>query len=445
MGDNGCAPQEEEELPGLSASSRRSGLSLARAFDWPEADLASRRVRRGETELDVARGSVGSQPAALFATVTKRNGYDPLDSAALYAYHAAIDWGVLADESGFTIFNSHWLADGKWFQLPQIRWDQASQGEEVRRALAPNGVADGTIERLAARQKEPTNFLRTVDDELVDRLDSWREEALRYASEAPHVDDRLQTLFAQLFALRTVEDRVLDPAVPPLSTVLVGSDRFDKAKWARLFAIAKERVGSELFDYDVSIAIPEHVVAGVVRDLYWPRGLPAADATYNFAWIEADVLGAAYEKYLSTVLQPAAIPPQTEMFLRPERGAERISVRKQAGVYYTPRFITGYLAERCVEDFYNRSSATDNPPSIIDFACGSGSFLVAAVNQLLKRLKAKDPDRPWARELIGNKFIAGIDVDERAVTAARLHLWQRLAEEPNALPLPNLSSGLSRS
>jgi methylase of polypeptide subunit release factors len=149
-------------------------------------------------------------------------------------------------------------------------------------------------------------------------------------------------------------------------------------------------------------------------------------------------LGLTYEKYLASVLQSAPPAPQIELFREAERDVDRLSVRKWTGAYYTPIFITRYLAERCVSAFFEDHEET-TVPNTIDFACGSGSFLVAVVDQILRRLKTRDPDRHWARELIEGEFIAGIDVDSKAVTAARLNLWQRLLEEPGALPLPSLT------
>jgi N-6 DNA Methylase len=417
----------------------RSGGDLARAFGWTDPNFLSREIRRGGTRLDIARCAVGGEPAALFATVGSRNGFDPLDSAALYAYHATVDWGLLADDSGMTVFNSHWLLDGDWFRLPKIGWNDVDANADLIEALTPAGLLDGAIERFASRRREPTAFLKAVDDELVERLDGWRDQALRYARDVERVDERLQTLYAQLFVLRTIEDRGLDPTVPSLESVLSGSETIDNAQWRHLLEVARTQIGSDLFDHDIVPIIPEHVVAGVIRDLYRPRGLPGADARYDFSWIEADVLGLAYEKYLATILQAAPAAPQTEMFFVPEREVERLTVRKRSGAYYTPKFISGYLATHCVDDFFARSPG-DGLPRVIDFACGSGSFLVAAVDRILVHLKARDSNRRWARELVeGGHVVVGIDIDAKAVTAARLHLWQRLVQEPGALPLPNLS------
>jgi hypothetical protein len=427
---------EEDLRVTLSRSAASSARELAQEFGWINAE--SRQITRGDTKLDVARCSVAGEPAALFATVVTRNGYDPLDSAALYAYHATVDWGVLADDIGITVFNSHWLVDGDWFRLPRVRWDNLQAGSEIFSALTPKNLIDGAIERSATRQLEPSAFLKPVDDELVERLDNWRDQALRFARDTRFVDQHLQTLYAQLFVLRTIQDRKLDLNVPPLSEVLDSSESIDRVRWQNLLEIARSRIGSDLFNEDAAADIPNHVVAGVISDLYRPRGLPGRGAQYDFSWIEADVLGLAYEKYLATILQPAPAAPQFEMFLAPEREVERLTVRKRSGAYYTPKFISGYLATRCVDEYF-ATSKDGLPPRVIDFACGSGSFLVAAVDQILKHLKRRDPDRNWARELMEGGYVVGIDIDSRAVTTARLHLWQRLAQEPDALPLPNLS------
>jgi type I restriction-modification system DNA methylase subunit len=78
-------------------------------------------------------------------------------------------------------------------------------------------------------------------------------------------------------------------------------------------------------------------------------------------------------------------------------------------------------------------------PRVADFACGSGSFLVEAVSALLRRLRQRDPNHNWARTLIEEKLIVGIDIDARAVAMSRLNLWIRFTEEPNPLPLPSIN------
>jgi methylase of polypeptide subunit release factors len=424
----------------MDAKGDASSQVLAEGLGWKPSDLKSRSVSQGGTRLDVVRGHIASQSAAIFATVASRNGYEPLESAALYGYQTATDWGLLSEAQGVTIFNTQWVSGDQWFRLPTLSWSELASQEDLRSALSPSGILSGALERIASKRVEPTRFLQPVDDELVSRLDAWRDDALRYAKDAVGVDQRLQTLFAQLFVLRTIEDRKLESRLPTLLSALSPSGDLLRPVWHEVMVAANLHVGSELFEHDVAETLPDHIVFGVIRDLYYPRGLPSSSAKYDFSWIEADVLGSAYEKYLSTVLHPAPVDAQLDIFQTPQRGSERINVRKKSGVFYTPRFITTYLAEKTIAEFYSRPDvAPDQIPTTIDFSCGSGSFLVAVVDTLLKHLKQLEPERHWARELIDGGFIAGIDVDANAVTAARTHLWQRLVEEPDALPLPNLS------
>ncbi len=177
---------------------------------------------------------------------------------------------------------------------------------------------------------------------------------------------------------------------------------------------------------------------GIINDLYSPHGGPAGFKRYNFAWMDADVLGSAYEKYISSILVPREPLPQFEMFDQPLRGVAKVSVRRAAGAYYTPSFLSKYLTEVALEKWFDRNQSAALP-RIIDFACGSGSFLTAALDGLLRRLKVIDKSKNWARELIESGCIQGMDIDERAVTMARLNVWQRLTEEPKPLPLPKLS------
>jgi N-6 DNA Methylase len=398
--------------------------SLAHKLGWEDRDLSRRTISFGETRLTASRGLLGGRSAVLFARVTSRNGLDPLQGAALYGYHTSVDWGLLADDDGLTIFNPHWLADGGWYQLGRVAWGEAAQNDPVIKSLTPSDLIQGATERVAWRKKKPERLLRPVDDELVERLDDWRDQAVRFAREESGVDEHLQALYAQLFVLRTVEDRNLEPEVPALRSTIKTSTSIEWAQWSGMIALARERVGSDLFDQDPAREIPEHVVAGVVNDLYRPRGLPIHEARYNFAWIEADVLGAAYEKYLATVLAPASAAPQQDLFLSPERDLYRVTVRRRAGAYYTPKYIRDYLASRCIDEFFRRNAEGNVLPRVIDFACGSGSFLVAAVDQILRRRKEQNADNGLARELVEGGYIVGIDSDPKAMTAARLHLWQ---------------------
>lgn len=407
---------------------------------WSAEQLTSREIR-GPSGRPIAlqNARLDGESAIVFSQFDGEASREDLNAVSLYGYHASSHWGLVADSAGVHVLSARWLHDRDWYRLPPI--DESALGGRARllEAFAPEAVRQGEPTRRLLEFERPTAFLKAIDEALVERLDAWREKAVRYSrGTVSRIDEQLQTLYAQLFVLRTVEDRMLDASIPPILEAAVSPDTFDRDKWATIFHLAQLQIGSDLFAEDAAEAIEPFILSGVIRDLYFPARIPGRDVRYDFSWINADVLGSAYEKYLSTVLQPAPLPAQTELFVQPQRGVERLSVRKSAGAYYTPRFLTTYLATTSLNKAF-RGRQTGTIPRVIDFACGSGSFLVAAVDQLLSHLKRQDADRAWAREIVEGGYIVGIDVDAKAVTAARLHLWQRLIEEPDALPLPNLS------
>lgn len=419
-------------------AARNLSFGVAEALHWTTgADgLLPTQVDLGP--MQVTRGFIGPQPAAIFSAATDSNNGGGLNDAALYAYHASIEWGLVATKDAAIIFNSHWVRQNDWFHLPPIPWNEFEQNRDIFEALTPVGITEGRIEKIATKIYKPDRFLRSVDDALVERLDFWRDETLRYSRNVKDVDENLQALFAQLFILRTVEDRKLAPMMHPLRSICSVSGEVNIVGLRQLLNEAQVTIGGELFEVDALEYIPNNVLGGIINDLYTPHNLPHNTSRYNFAWIDADVLGLAYEKYLSTVLTPLALPPQLSLFEQPNREVGRISVRKSGGVYYTPNYLVQYLTEHALDQLDN-SFGPDHLPRIADFACGSGSFLVAATDSLIRRLRQQDSNRNWARELVTGKHIVGIDIDERAVTIARLALWLRFAEEPNPLPLPHLT------
>lgn len=413
---------------------------LAAAMGWSGEQLSGREIRTPSgRSIAIQTAKLDGESAIVFSRFEGEASREDLNAVSLYGYHALSPWGLVADSTGIHVLSARWLRDSEWYRLPPIDESALDGKARLLEAFAPEAVRQGEPTRRLLEFEHPTAFLKAVDEALVERLDIWREKAVRYSrGTVSRIDAQLQTLYAQLFVLRTVEDRALDASIPPILEAAVSPDTFDRDKWATIFNLAQRQIGSDLFAEDAAEAIEAFILSGVIRDLYFPARIPGRDVRYDFSWISADVLGSAYEKYLSTVLEPAPLPAQTELFVQPQRGVERISVRKSAGAYYTPRFLTNYLATTCLNKaFEGRELGTI--PRVIDFACGSGSFLVAAVDQLLGHLKRQDSNRAWAREIVEGGYIVGIDVDAKAVTAARLHLWQRLIEEPDALPLPNLS------
>jgi len=218
-----------------------------------------------------------------------------------------------------------------------------------------------------------------------------------------------------------------------------------------------------------------------------PFGALKGIMQYNFRYIDEDVLGKAYEKFLA-------------------------DVRKEEGVYYTPKYITQYIAENTVGKVFNdllteikdeltRENFASVKPLVMKFislrvldpACGSGSFLIKAIRIIAEKYKELSqliesyvkkysnyagtlhlPQETRAKlellseisEIVGPKsnreliarilvrHIHGVDLDNRALEVAKVNIWleaiklapkefryDRLPPDTNYI-LPNLGMNL---
>jgi hypothetical protein len=128
----------------------------------------------------------------------------------------------------------------------------------------------------------------------------------------------------------------------------------------------------------------------------------------------------------------------------------RPEARRSRGVYYTPRYIVNAIVERTLSPFTQEKSPEELAHlRVIDPACGSGVFLIAALDHIIKAherfygqlrrcparyrgdfvVRAGVPRLTLRkkREILA-RSIHGVDVDEQAVEIARVSLYLRLLE-----------------
>jgi len=129
---------------------------------------------------------------------------------------------------------------------------------------------------------------------------------------------------------------------------------------------------------------------------------------FDFAKITGDILGNLYERFLD------------------------IKARKKLGEYYTPMYIAKYVIERI--GFY------DDPALLLDPACGSGTFLIAAAEGLIERLIRKGVKLDVAvRQAV--ELIHGLDLNIFAAFITQLQIiWHLLPylRRANTNELPEL-------
>jgi len=145
----------------------------------------------------------------------------------------------------------------------------------------------------------------------------------------------------------------------------------------------------------------------------------------------AEELGSVYESLLE--LRPELNLDAPSFGLTTATGHER----KTSGSYYTPTSLIDCLLDAALEPILDEAvRAQDSEAAIlklkvVDPACGSGHFLIAASHRVAKRLAAArtgdeepSPDalRKALRDVIGH-CIYGVDVNPMAVELCKVNLW----------------------
>jgi hypothetical protein len=149
-------------------------------------------------------------------------------------------------------------------------------------------------------------------------------------------------------------------------------------------------------------------------------------------------LGSIYEQYLGVVLRG------TEKRVKLDLVSGK---RKKMGIYYTPSYIVDYIVKNTIGEYVKDKSLDEILDiKIVDPACGSGSFLINAFQELInvveERLKKGEKSKKWGtfkdykeRLTLGQKAtillncIYGVDLDEKAVELTQLNLLLKVLEE----------------
>jgi len=386
---------------------------------------------------------------ALRAELTKP---EYIKQAITYAYNKGITWAVLTDFEGLQAYNAQ---TSRLFI--NISYD--------------NYLADFDDLWLLSRQSLETNALNEraekygalppklgVEQRLYNQLRQWREQLysqiyhynkdlnLNYSQ----IDEVIQRLFNRLIFIRTCEDRGIENRVL-LGTVHEWQSSGHKGELIkilrRIFRDFDGYYDSDLFRFHLTdqVFIDSVTIESVIDGLY---EIPKGIANYDFSLIDADVLGAVYEQYLghvATVVKQRAEKAQIRMDLGfPSEPTFELTAKKQRrkehGIYYTPRFVTDYIVKQTVGRFLKERNHNEIINiKILDPACGSGSFLIRAYDELLnyhadKRGKSVSDLDQWERLPILTGNIFGVDLDMQAIEIARLNLLLRSLARRETLP-----------
>jgi hypothetical protein len=404
--------------------------------------------------------------------VNIRQDVSPAFQLRRYAWSAKLQLSILTDFEEFAVYDcrirpekNDKASKARTLYLTYKEYD--AHWDEVASIFSRDAIMKGSFDKYAESTKKKRGTAE-VDDAFLSEIEQWRGDLARnLALQNPELSQRelnvaVQKTIDRMIFLRICEDRGIEH-YGQLQSLLNGQKIY--SRMCELFRRADERYNSGLFhfsqekdraeppdEWTLSLAIDDRVLKDIIRRLYYP------ESPYEFSVLGADILGQVYEQFLGKVLRLTK-GHQAKVEDKPE-------VKKAGGVYYTPTYIVDYIVEQTVGKLLEgkqphevaartkitwKPSKRDRPLSVLDPACGSGSFLIGAYQYLL------DWHRDWYVEHDPKKFkdriyqtradewrlttaerkrilldhIHGVDIDPQAVEVTKLSLLLKVLEGEN--------------
>lgn len=182
----------------------------------------------------------------------------------------------------------------------------------------------------------------------------------------------------------------------------------------------------------------------LARVLSWDR--------FDFeSQIDVDILGHIFENSISDIEKL-----KREVIANPETPS--LSWRNREGVFYTPEWVTSYIARHTVERYLDDNPSYGPDLKVVDPACGSGAFLTQLVALFRERLHQLAPEEaatldrlivrgniglfedptliePTALYAILKRSVYGVDKSPDSIEITKLAVWLQTVVHGHALPL----------
>ena len=251
------------------------------------------------------------------------------------------------------------------------------------------------------------------------------------------LDEGVQKILDRLIFIRVAEDREVEPPtlIPLIREWESRKDRNKIPLYKSM--VAKFRELNEIYNSNLFSEHPfeeweDHSDATkrVVDILYGKKGY----YEYDFKVIPADVLGSVYENYLGYRLSKSRKGMTLDIDARK---------RKEQGIYYTPDFIVDYIVKNSLKPVLDKCKNINDLKKIkvLDPACGSGSFLIKALEVIYDKYREfGNPGGVYTKLTILLDNIFGVDLDSQAVEIARLNLLINTLD--NRMRLPPLDKNI---
>ena len=359
-----------------------------------------------------------------------------------YGYSKSVKWVILTDFEGIIVFNSLLKTKRNSERIVlKLSYTEYLDKFDDLWLLSKESIVNGKLDERA-RTKGPIVNKVSINEILLSKLLIWRNELIKkIASENDGLSNEdvaecVQRLLNRLIFIRTCEDRKIDKPNLLKNLKKEWQDDSDKHLYKMLrdvFRDFDDGYNSSLFEKHLvdNIKISDNLLDDVIGGLYEDT---KEDVEFDFAIIDADILGSIYEQYLGTIQKGEDL-----------KGKEK---RKSHGIYYTPKYIVDYIVKNTLgkvldEMIKNKEYAKIGKLKVLDPACGSGSFLLRTL-EMFDDAYGKMPE--FAKFPKGRKIkalcnnIYGVDLDSEAVELTKLNLL--LSSTYSRKKLPNLSHNI---
>jgi len=401
-------------------------------------------------------------------SVDLKSDPEPARQLRRYSWSAKLPLGIVTDFQEFAIYDTRIRPQATdkasvarifyctFREFPE-KWD------EIAAIFSKGAILKGSFDKYASSSRGKRGTTEFDADFLKD-MERWRELLARnLALRNDDLSERdlnfaVQRILDRIVFLRIAEDRGIEP-YGQLSALTAGPKIYPRLR--EIFERADFRYNSGLFHFStekgreespdkltLGLDLDDATLKEILSDLYWPK------SPYAFAVIPADILGHVYEQFLGKVIH-LTDGHRAKVEEKPE-------VRKAGGVYYTPTYIVDYIVKQTVGPLVDGKTPKQvEKLSVLDPACGSGSFLLGAFEFLLAwhlDYYAKNDPEKWAKqkparvyEAAPNAFgigkgaknwqlttaerkriltanLYGVDIDAQAVEVTKLSLLLKVLE-----------------
>jgi len=366
-----------------------------------------------------------------------------------YSWNTGVTYAVLTDFESIKVFNAQRIDKTELMDklVFELSYDKYVFDFETLWLLSKQEFRDKKLDIFAEKhgKKEKSVSVSTIIKKLNEDM-QWCRKRLTESFETCNasknipkdlLDEGVQKLLDRLIFLRVAEDRDVEPNIlknllreaetskeyTPFQAMVATFRKLDKVYNSNLFS---RHYFEEWEEWDGGLK-------EVINRLYGKKGY----YEYNFKEMPADVLGSVYESYLGYKLL-SKNSKNKKLF-----GNEKETIihkdakkRKKQGIYYTPLFVVDYIVQNALKPVLDKCTSVNDLKKIrvLDPACGSGSFLIRALEAITEKYKEFGSNSEYIKRQIITENIFGVDLDTQAVEIARLNLLINSLDKQGALP-----------